>query len=106
MKVVIIGVFRSNGEFTDPETKKLVVYDNVIVHAVSGDSDFPDADYSYSSGKWTDSWKLKTEYFLRSFPQLKNPFEEAKGLDVIPYLVQKGNSTKVTGLILRNNNAG
>lgn len=100
--MIITGVFRSDGEFVDKETKKTVNYDNVIVHAISGDNDFPEAEYSFSSGKWTDSWKLKTELFLRSFPDLKNPLEEAKGKDVMPYKSKDGK--KVTGLIRINKN--
>lgn len=98
--MIIIGVFRSDGEFVDMETKKTIIYDNVIVHAISGDNDFPESEYSFSSGKWTDSWKLKTELFLRSFPDLKSPLEEAKGLDVMPYKSKDGN--KVIGLIRLN----
>lgn len=97
--MVIIGVFRDANSFVDPETKKTVDYDNVYVHAISGDNDFPEKEYQFSMGKWTDSWKLKTELFLNSFPDLKNPLEECKGLDVMPYLTKKG---KVTGLIRIN----
>lgn len=100
--MIIIGVFRSDGSFVDKDTGKTVDYDNVIVHAISGDNDFPDSEYSFASGKWTDSWKLKTDFFLRSFPDLKNPLEEAKGLDVIPYKSKDG--TKVTGLVRLNPN--
>ena len=100
--MIIIGAFRDANTFTDPQTGKEVTYDNTYVHAISGDNDFPDKEYQYSMGKWTDSWKLKTEFFLRSFPDLKNPFEECKGQDVMPYRVQSGNATKITGLIRLN----
>lgn len=98
--MIIIGIFRDANSFTDAETGKLVNYDNVYVHAISGDNDFPDKDYQFSDGKWTDSWKIKTEFFLRSFPDLSNPLQEAKGQDVMPYMSKDGK--KVTGLVRLN----
>ena len=98
--MIIIGAFRDANSFTDPETKNLVQYDNTYVHAISGDNDFPDKEYQFAMGKWTDCWKLKTDFFLRSFPDLKNPFEECKGQDVMPYKSKDGK--KVTGLIRIN----
>lgn len=93
--MIIVGVQRSGGSF-ETSDKKFINYDNVYVHTVSGDKDKKSNNFDFSTGKTVEKFKIKTEDFLESFNDLKNPLEEANGIDVVPMYNQYG---KVTGFI-------
>lgn len=95
--MIILGVDRSDGAFED-DKKRVINYDNVYVYARSGELDKRTKQFSYSSGKWCAIYKIKTEDFLEAFGDLKNPFDEVKGLDVIPNYNEYG---KIVGFIRR-----
>lgn len=93
--MLIVGVQRSGGSFETKE-KTVINYDNVYVHAVSGEKDKKPTNCDFFTGKTVEKYKIKVEDFLESFDDLKNPFEESKGLDVVPVYNQYG---KVTGFM-------
>lgn len=93
--MIIVGIRRSGGSF-ETSDKKVINFDNVYVHAVSGEKDKESANFDFSTGKWVEKFKIKIDDFLESFDDLKNPLEEVKGLDVVPIYNQYG---KVTGFM-------
>ena len=68
--MIIVGVCRSDGSFED-DKKRVINYDNVYVHACSGEKDKQVKEYSYSKGKWVATYKIKTEDFLEAFEPSK-----------------------------------
>lgn len=98
--MIIVGVHRADGTFSD-DVGKEIIYDNVYVHAVSTDADEPDRDYSLSVGKFVESWKIKTDLFLKSFKDMKDPYTECIGKDVLPFYSKRGNNVVLTAFIRR-----
>lgn len=95
--MIILGVARSDGEF-ETDRKEIINYDNVYVYTRSGEMDKRSGNYSYTSGKWVMTYKIKMEDFLDAFNDLKAPLDECKGLDVVPNYNEFG---KVVGFIRR-----
>lgn len=87
--MIIVGIQRAGGSFETPD-KKVINFDNVYVHAVSGERDKSNKSYDYSFGKWVATYKIKCEDFLEAFNDLKSPFDEAVGIDVVPYYNEYG----------------
>lgn len=96
--MIIVGVQQINGTFDEPKTGREIAYDNTYVHAISGDKDKVPSNVNHASGKWTASYKIRTDDYLESFEDLNKPFDESIGLDVVPNYNQYG---KVVGFIRR-----
>lgn len=93
--MVVLGVARSEGTFKADDGKN-VDYDNVLLFCVSGDNDVMEKEYSFFTGGWVESYKIKKKLFLNTFSDLPDPYNDVIGMDVMPNFNQYG---KVVGFI-------